>query len=105
MSSWPPAQVLTDSLLLPWVSSPSSWLPQPAFQEALRSVPAHGNQPPALPQGLGGRRLGFCDENVILAPKYATLPRDPGLLLGPRRSSSSAPSETQAYAYPFLGFF
>lgn len=55
MSSWPSAQVLADSLLPPRVFGPSPWLPQPAFQETLRPVPAHGSRPPALAPGLGGR--------------------------------------------------
>lgn len=55
MRSWPSAQVLADSLLLPRLFSPSLGLPQPAFQETLRPVPAHGNQHPALAQGLGDR--------------------------------------------------
>lgn len=77
MSSWPPAQTPADSLLLPLIFGPSPWLPQPAFQETLRPVPAHGNQPPALAWGLGGRRPGFCDEDVILALESATLPKGP----------------------------
>jgi hypothetical protein len=62
---------------VPQVLGPSLWLPQPAFQETLRPTPAHGNQPPALAQGLGGKRPGFGDENVVLAPKSATLPEEP----------------------------
>lgn len=77
MSSWPPAQVLADSHLLLRVCSTSPRLPQPAFQETLHPVPAHSNQPPALARGLGGRRLGFYDENVILALNSATLPEGP----------------------------
>lgn len=64
MRPWSPAQVLADSLLLPQVFSPSPWLPQPAFQETLRPVPAHGNRSPALAPGLGSRRPRFCYENV-----------------------------------------
>ena len=65
MSSWPPAQVLADWLLLPWVFGSSLWLPQPAFQETLRPVPASGNQSSALAQGLGG------------TPVFSLLPREP----------------------------
>lgn len=64
MSSWLPAQVLADSLLLPQVLGPSPWLPQPAFQETLRPVPAHGNRSSALAQGLGSRQPRFCYENA-----------------------------------------
>lgn len=84
MSFWPPAQILADSLLLSWVFSPSPWLPEPAFQETLRPVPAHGNQPPALARGLGGRKPGFYDENVSLLQNLQPFPRDPRLLWGPR---------------------
>ena len=76
MSSWPPAQVLADWLLLPWVFGSSLWLPQPAFQETLRPVPASGNQSSALAQGLGGRaRMCFWFQNL-------PSPRDLMLLWG-----------------------
>lgn len=70
MSSWPPAQVLADWLLLPWVFGSSLWLPQPAFQETLRPVPASGNQSSALAQGLGGRaRMCFWFQNLPPSPR------------------------------------
>lgn len=73
MSSWPLAHILANSFLMPQVFSPSQWLPQPAFQETLRPIPAHDNQPPALAQGLGGRRAGGHNENVVVSRQSASL--------------------------------
>lgn len=86
-----PSQVPADSLLLPQVFGPSLWLPQPAFQETLRPVPALGTQPTALAQGLGGRRLGFWDESMILAPNSQPSLRDRRLLWGCKYPSLQRP--------------
>lgn len=93
MSSWPPAQVLADWLLLPWVFGSSLWLPQPAFQETLRPVPASGNQSSALAQGLGGRARMF------LVPKSSTLTKGPDAALGTHTNFPPSRSETQAQAW------